>query len=89
MARQQRITHKVNALAGQMRFILHLECKHAASVPAIAFEADPNTLKQIEEAETWMCQYCPDPPPPTPEDTQRAKSAAQLYREAGEPDVSW
>jgi hypothetical protein len=64
MPRLQNIVRRVDALGGQQRYILWLECGHKASLSAMTFAACPSMIQQVQTAAQWLCPFCPDPPPP-------------------------
>lgn len=82
MPRERKITRVVDALAGQDRIILWLDCPHKISVGRAALEQLGHYEGLYQVGHTLLCPHCPDPPP---EDVRRSKTAQQLYREAGEP----
>lgn len=82
--RRQKITRVVDAMAGQNRMILWLECTHKVSLDARTVMADTELLRTLRGKPThWDCPFCEDPPS---EDVRATtKTATQLYKEAGEP----
>ena len=84
--RDQPITRVVDALASQQRIILWLGCKHTVTISTLAaHDMTTQEIAQMQVGNAWPCPHCPDPPPPTPEDLRRARTARQLWMEAGEP----
>ncbi len=67
MARLTIIKRVVDALHLQNRVILHLECMHNVSIPALRFVAAETPLV-FEVGDEHLCPYCPDalPPPADP-----------------------
>lgn len=69
----------VDARRRQGRIILWLACGHKISVDVPAGADLPDNWKVGGQV---ACHFCPDP---TEEERRVEKSAAQLYKEAGEP----
>jgi hypothetical protein len=80
--RAQKLLRVVDALATQNRVILWLECDHKVTVTAQDLVREGWNVQRIKDQPWAMCPFCPDPPP---EVKQAAKSANQLWKEAGEP----
>ena len=81
--RTQKITRVVDALASQRRMIIWLECHHKISLTERELaKLPPNYLIDLQIFGQTECPFCPDLPPVS---EREQKSAAQLYREAGEP----
>lgn len=76
--RSQPIKRTVDATETQQRIILHLSCGHNVSITSRQLQAERHIVEQLQTATHWPCPYCPDPKPP-------AKTAQQMWREAGEP----
>lgn len=74
--RERKVKRVVDARGGQGRVILWLECGHKMSIGFGNVEGDLPANWRV--GENVVCSFCDDPPPP-------AKSAVQLWREAGEP----
>lgn len=81
--REQPIKRVIDARGGQGRVIIHLGCRHTASlneeelalVPATAHALGLDGHPKILTA--WPCNLCPDEP--------EEKTVTQLWKEAGEP----
>jgi len=81
--RLQKVTKFVDATASQQRVVLWLECHHKVSITLLQIHAGgTGYMRDLSAATQYECPFCPDEPKPL---TRDQKSAAQLYREAGEP----
>ena len=72
---------------GQDKYILQLDCGHNPSVSfrEVQFDERGGQIMTRIQAGVWECKDCPDPIPAM----EREKlSAQQLYRQAGEPDIT-
>ena len=82
--RRQGLVRVVDMLNGpQQRVVLWLACNHKVSIDHLTLLRRPDLQRELKSGRRdWDCPFCPDPPP---EDPRQTKSAAQLYKEAGEP----
>lgn len=86
MPQTRMIKRVVNALEHQYRVIYHLiGCNHTVSVSALEIQASYTPVDEFLRAEQVVCPFCADPPAPTPQEIRRAKTANQLWKEAGKP----
>ncbi len=82
----------VDALRSQGRLIIHLDCGHNHTIWQSDIEARPWVFDGLKEhagkkliGVTFACDVCPDPPSLSPTEIRQAKTAVQLWKEAGEP----
>lgn len=82
--RRQDIVRVVDMLNGpQSRVVIWLRCNHKVSIDLLTIKTRPDLALELKSGRThWDCPFCEDAPP---EDVRVGKSAAQLYKEAGEP----
>lgn len=80
----QKILRTRDLLREQDRITISLACHHVVSVTAVqvAMMRPVEVIEGIFRAETYLCPFCPDPPP---QNVNEQKSIRQLWREAGEP----
>lgn len=81
--RMQKIMRVVDAMASQRRMIIWLECHHKISLTQHQLASlPPGYLEKQVQTGQVECPFCEDLPQAT---AREQKSAAQLYKEAGEP----
>jgi hypothetical protein len=82
--RTQPVTRRVDAVGSPLpRYVLWLGCGHKITLTLREVAAMTHADQvSVQASPTWPCHFCPDP---TPEVVREAKSAHQLWKEAGEP----
>lgn len=67
----------------QQRVTVLCACGHWTSIPETVIRMmSLGEIEDLREGQSFPCAHCPDP---TPQDVREAKSASQLWREAGQP----
>lgn len=79
----RKIVRVVDALATQGRMIVWLDCHHKPSIAQMHLHAEVRDfLTGLKPGAPFECPFCPDL---QPEELRQAKTARQLWKDAGEP----
>lgn len=83
---RRKINRVVDLISTQSKAILNLDCGHNPSISLAQIQMMPleKFERLVKHEQVWDCNDCPDPTPAT---ERQKKTAQQLYREAGEPDI--